>query len=137
MKMKYAIYAAIAVIAFLGFRYLGTEEQSAPTEGAAMISVTVPELVASEKLGERLFNGNCAACHGKNAAGIEGTAPPLIHRIYEPGHHGDEAFQIAAKRGVRAHHWKFGNMPPVDGISRDDVAKIIKYVRAVQRANGI
>jgi hypothetical protein len=38
---------------------------------------------------------------------------------------------------VRAHHWRFGNMPPVDGVNRAEVEKIVAYVRALQRANGI
>jgi len=38
---------------------------------------------------------------------------------------------------VRAHHWKFGNMPPVEGIHDEDVIKIIAFVRAVQKENGI
>jgi hypothetical protein len=38
---------------------------------------------------------------------------------------------------VRAHHWNFGSMPPVSGVSDDDVATITAFVREVQRANGI
>jgi hypothetical protein len=57
--------------------------------------------------------------------------------IYEPGHHGDESFQRAAAQGVRAHHWRFGNMPPVEGVTRSDVKMIISYVRDLQRATGI
>jgi hypothetical protein len=39
--------------------------------------------------------------------------------------------------GVQAHHWRFGNMPPVEGITRAEVATIITYIRELQRANGI
>ena len=39
--------------------------------------------------------------------------------------------------GVRQHHWSFGNMPAVKDVSSDQVGKIIAFVRAVQRANGI
>jgi len=66
-----------------------------------------------------------------------GVAPPLVHKIYEPNHHGDMAFLMAARNGVRAHHWKFGNMPPVEGITDAEVITIVAYVRALQRANGI
>ena len=79
----------------------------------------------------------CAACHGANAAGQNGVAPPLVHKIYEPSHHGDAAFLLAAKQGVRAHHWKFGNMPPVEGVTPGDVKMVVAYVRELQRANGI
>ena len=88
-------------------------------------------------IGKRAFDAKCASCHGANAAGQNGVAPPLVHKIYEPGHHSDEAFQRAAKSGVRAHHWQFGNMPPVSGLTRGDVQHIALYVRELQRANGI
>ena len=87
--------------------------------------------------GEALFRDNCASCHGDNAAGREGIGPPLVHRIYEPGHHGDGAFLLAVRQGVRAHHWPFGNMPPVAGVGDKDVESITAYVRKLQTANGI
>ena len=83
------------------------------------------------------FEAKCAACHGVNAAGQDGVAPPLVHKVYEPSHHGDESFQRAASLGVRAHHWPFGNMPAVEGLTRGDVKMIIAYIRELQRANGI
>jgi len=60
-----------------------------------------------------------------------------VHKIYEPGHHGDISFQRAAEFGVKAHHWRFGDMPPVPGISADQVSLLVRYVRELQRANGI
>ena len=86
--------------------------------------------------GARLFAANCAVCHGENATGTA-TGPPLLHRIYEPGHHPDASFRRAVEHGVMSHHWRFGHMPPVPGLSRQDIARIIAYVRELQRANGI
>lgn len=86
--------------------------------------------------GEALFNQRCAVCHGRNATG-SAQGPPLVHRIYEPGHHSDMSFLLAVRRGVRAHHWRFGNMAPVPGLSEADVREIVRYVRALQRAKGI
>ena len=107
-------------------------------EGAAIVSVSLPENVSSDaEMGKRAFESVCAACHGQNAAGRNGIAPPLVHRIYEPSHHADEAFQRAVQNGVRAHHWNFGNMPPIEGLTRADVQYITRYVRELQRANGI
>ena len=62
---------------------------------------------------------------------------PLLHKVYEPGHHPDQLFQRAVSHGVMSHDWQFGNMPPVPGLSQKDVAKIIAFVRELQRANGI
>lgn len=107
-------------------------------EGGALVEVILPDMLSQNaQIGKRAFDAKCAACHGANAAGQDGTAPPLIHKTYEPNHHGDESFQRAAALGVNAHHWTFGNMPPLKGLTRGDVAMIITYVRELQRANGI
>ncbi len=86
--------------------------------------------------GERLFADNCARCHGALARGTE-VGPPLVHVIYEPSHHADFAFQRAAQAGVVAHHWRFGDMPPVPGVTSADVERITAYVRWLQRKAGI
>ena len=106
--------------------------------GDALVAVTMPlAFTPKEQMGAKAFEENCAACHGANAAGRDGIGPPLVHIIYEPSHHGDQSFHLAAMNGVRAHHWPFGNMPPVEGVTTSDVESIVAYVRALQRANGI
>ena len=107
--------------------------------GAPMAQVVVPTGFSSQaRQGETYFNAVCSACHGANAAGQDGIAPPLVHRIYEPSHHGDAAFVQAARNGVQAHHWRFGDMPPIEQRLADgELAAIIAYVRELQRANGI
>lgn len=116
-----------------------TTDASSTPNAALMVDVKVPaELSAEAGQGEIYFNATCASCHGANAAGQDGVGPPLVHRIYEPSHHGDMAFVLAARNGVRAHHWKFGNMPPVEQRLTDaELSAIIAYVRELQRANGI
>ena len=105
---------------------------------APMVEVVIPaSFTETEAAGERSFIALCAACHGKNAAGRDGMAPPLVHPIYRPAHHADEAFQIAVRHGVRAHHWRFGDMPRIEGVDRAEVESIIAYIRALQRANQI
>jgi len=107
-------------------------------DNSAIVSIELPdELSKAAQIGKLAFQSNCLACHGENAVGQKGVAPPLIHKIYEPSHHGDESFQRAVAVGVRAHHWKFGNMPAVEGLTRGDVKAIIAYVRELQEANGI
>lgn len=101
-------------------------------------TVVVPEtLSAPGYFGQMAFEKSCASCHGKNGAGGTGEGPPLIHPIYEPGHHPDAAFLRAAMTGVRSHHWNFGDMPPVEGIDEQTVGLIATYIRELQRANGI
>jgi cytochrome c len=107
-------------------------------ENGVLANVLVPETLSQNaKIGQLGYEAKCAACHGANAAGQDGVAPPLVHMIYELSHHGDEAFQRAAELGVQGHHWPFGNMPAVEGVTRGDVTMIIAYIRELQRANGI
>ncbi len=113
-------------------------DTSALAEGAPIADVTLPtELSANALIGKRAFEAKCAACHGANAAGQNGVAPPLVHKTYEPSHHSDMAFVLAAKNGVRAHHWNFGNMPAVEGLTDGDVKMIARYIRELQVENGI
>lgn len=130
------IVLAVIVVAAGAYFLLNKGTQTGGS-GPPLVQVTVPTLTARAQQGEQLFNANCAKCHGINAAGQDGVAPPLVHKIYEPNHHADISFQRAARFGVRAHHWPFGNMPPVSNVSAKDVTKIIAYVRELQRANGI
>ena len=105
----------------------GLESQSATSE-------TTRDAMAEK--GEELFNANCSACHGLEAVGTN-LGPTLIHRVYHPGHHPDASIHNAVKVGVRQHHWTFGNMAPVGGLSEPDVDNIICYIRGLQRENGI
>jgi mono/diheme cytochrome c family protein len=94
---------------------------------------TVPaELVE----GERRYDESCRSCHGPLGIGTD-AGPPLVHRIYEPSHHSDAAFRLAVTAGVRAHHWSFGNMPPVPGMDSTRIAEVTAYVRWLQRTAGI
>ncbi len=86
--------------------------------------------------GARLFDEHCGACHGRAASGTD-RGPPLVHAFYAPGHHADAAFHLAVARGVRAHHWRFGDMAPIPGLPGSDVERIVGYVRWLQREAGI
>lgn len=108
-----------------------------PGSGPPIARVAVPALSEDELGGLRAYNQYCADCHGENAAGQESVAPPLVDKIYAPGHHANAAFALAARTGVRAHHWNFGDMPPVAGVSEPEIAQIVDYLRALQVANGI
>lgn len=99
--------------------------------------IVLPDnLSAMAAAGQAPFEKNCSACHGSYGQGTD-QGPPLIHNIYNPGHHGDQAFYLAARRGVRAHHWGFGNMPRLAPIAPEVMQSIVVFVREVQRANGI
>ena len=132
--MKYVVLAVLALgLGVVGWRLLAP----APTDSSgAARRVVAPQLTAAAELGKEAYDANCARCHGENAAGT-GNGPPLVHDYYNPGHHADGAFHVAVARGVRQHHWNFGNMPPQSHVSEQQTRMIIRYVRELQEANGI
>ena len=91
-----------------------------------------PQLVSA---GSNLYETNCASCHGSDLRGTD-EGPSHLSKVYEPNHHGDGAFQLAVMNGSPQHHWNFGNMPPVTGLSEDDIEAIIAFVRENQRIEG-
>ena len=100
------------------------------------VDVKVGALSASAQKGQVAFNNTCAACHGNNGEGsLKG--PPLIHALYNPGHHSNQSFYSAVRNGVQQHHWPYGNMPAQEGVGFSDMAAIVKFVREVQQQNGI
>lgn len=119
-------------------RSMEPPDLSGIADGAPIVDVILPETLSeSAQIGKRVFENSCAVCHGTNAAGQNGVAPPLVHITYEPNHHSDLAFVMAAKNGVQSHHWAFGNMPPIQGLTDGDVKLIARYIRELQEANGI
>ncbi len=113
-----------------------TSHDGHQTNVSAPIAVSTESMPNDLAKGETLFNNNCARCHGAQGSGTN-QGPPLVHKIYEPNHHADFAFQRAAAQGVRAHHWKFGDMPKIEGVTPDDVKEIIRYIRWLQQQAGI
>lgn len=85
--------------------------------------------------GDVLYQANCAECHGSDLRGTD-KGPSHLSIVYEPNHHGDGSFALAAINGVRQHHWPFGDMDPVPGLDEADMERIIAYVRENQRLHG-
>lgn len=86
--------------------------------------------------GRGLYAARCASCHGADPKGTD-RGPSHLSKVYEPSHHADFAFRAAVADGVRAHHWRFGDMPRVEGLSDADVSAIIAYVRDEQQRRGL
>jgi hypothetical protein len=57
--------------------------------------------------------------------------------IYRRADHADITFYMAVNDGVAPRHWRFGRMPPVEGLTPADVGHIVAYVRQEQRTAGI
>ncbi len=143
MKKTSILAAVLIIVGFAFIAWQKTDQGWQNKSDAGMGNTTLAEVLLpstlsdSAQIGKRAFEAKCVVCHGVNAAGQVGVAPPLVHKIYEPSHHGDESLQRAVSLGVRAHHWRFGNMPAVEGLTRGDVAMVAIYIRELQRANGI
>ena len=137
---KLFVYTVVATSVLLSIIGCGGESEPgrATTESKSAEQVPAAGAVLSEtaRAGEDLFKASCSVCHGVGAAGTN-QGPPLIDRIYHPGHHPDFSIRNAVRQGVKQHHWAFGDMAPVAGVSSDDVENIICYVRELQRADGI
>ena len=141
--MKAAVFIVVVIaLGAVGYWLVfdGSDNSSQSGSGAttALVDIVVADTLSpNAQIGKTAFESKCAGCHRVNAVGQDGVAPPIVHVIYEPSHHGDKSFQRAIAVGVRGHHWPFGDMPPVEGLTRGDAAMIISYVRELQRFNGI
>lgn len=134
MRMK--IIAAVLLAAALAGYYYQNSGQGSMISTPRTGPVVIPEVTGQAIIGKRVFDVKCSVCHGKNAAGTE-NGPSFINKIYRPGHHGDEAFQRAPVYGAKSHHWNFGDMPPLTGVTRGDIKNLLVYIRELQQANGI
>ena len=103
--------------------------------GSSTVSDQRPPDVSLLARGGEVFATSCAECHGTDLRGTD-RGPSFLSSVYEPDHHADIAFLLAAQRGVGQHHWRFGDMPPVDGVSEADIAAVVAFVRDTQSTEG-
>ena len=123
-------YLLLGVIVALVLAACGSSTDG--DQGGTGIRPQDPPLVS---LGADLFQASCAGCHGTDVRGTE-NGPSLLSQVYEPNHHADISFLLAVERGSPAHHWRFGDMPAIDGLGQDDVEAIVAFVRETQRIEG-
>lgn len=86
-------------------------------------------------LGAEVYANSCASCHGAELQGTD-DGPSQLSIVYEPNHHTDDSYRSAIANGVREHHWPFGDMPPVEGLSEEEVEAVIGFVRSEQERQG-
>ncbi len=82
--------------------------------------------------GQILYAKYCSSCHGAELHGSD-KGPPLIHPFYKPSHHGNKSFYRAALQGVRQHHWEFGDMPAVAGMTPKKMDSVVPFIRYFQQ----
>lgn len=130
MYMKIAKNILVGFL-FFTFCLIFTTPIYADRQGASS-----PKVPFKYALGMKKYQENCSSCHGK---WIEGTkkGPPLLHGFYKPSHHNDRTFYRAALKGVFQHHWNFGPMPKIEGITVKDMDKIVPFLRWLQQEKGL
>jgi mono/diheme cytochrome c family protein len=136
LKAKWMLFGgAMAILLALGILWFtgGLRSQSQTSGTSPSTRKPVPEVFVA---GESLYNAHCARCHGLSAVGTD-QGPSLLSAVYAPSHHSDVSFFLAVKQGVPAHHWQFGNMPPIPQVTQDEVTEIILYVRWLQEQAGV
>ncbi len=131
MALEYRVGILAALIIAGG---IATAAISHAHEGHDLgIKVQIPLILTPvEKAGKEVYDAKCAACHGKK---MEGThkGPSLIP--YDRAHHPDGYIARAIRYGSKQHHWNFGDMAPVEGITEEEIGNIITYVREIQAFN--
>ena len=96
---------------------------------------TTPATANGSGQGAEVYASSCASCHGADLRGTE-KGPSQLSIVYEPNHHGDDSYRSAIANGAPQHHWPFGDMPRVEGLSDDDVEAVIAYIRSEQQRQG-
>lgn len=89
----------------------------------------------AEARGAEVYESSCASCHGADLRGTD-EGPSHLSIVYEPGHHTDDSFRSAIANGAQQHHWTFGDMKPVEGLSETDIEDVIAFVRSEQQRQG-
>jgi mono/diheme cytochrome c family protein len=85
--------------------------------------------------GAALYESNCASCHGADLRGTD-KGPSHLSIVYEPNHHGDDAFRSAVVIGAQQHHWNFGDMAAIPRLDDAHIDAIIDFVRSEQERQG-
>lgn len=124
------------VITLPGLVYMALLLCSTGAHGNQAPRVEEPRVPFQFAYGKKKYQDMCSRCHGDWGEG-SGQGPPLMHRFYKPSRSNDNAFYRAAIYGVRGHHWNFGDMPPVPGITKPDLDVIVPFLRWLQKENGI
>ncbi len=129
LRSTNATRAIVLSIAVVAAALLVACASSPPTASAGASKPT------DNATGSAIYAERCASCHGVDLRGTD-KGPPHLSKVYEPGHHSDASFRSAILKGARRHHFDFGDMPPVVGLTDQEVTAVIAYIRETQQREG-
>lgn len=88
---------------------------------AGIAAACAPDDADPIALGETIYAGNCATCHGADGTGEPGVYPPLEGNEFVLGEPGPVIELVLSGRG---------GMPPFGGdLSDREVAAVLSYIR--------
>lgn len=134
MRMKSTIFILTNLLMFFSFNLMA-EQKLASDEKASIINREVNPLEYSR--GQRLFQLNCAVCHGKQGEGApnwrmpdengKSPAPPL-NGTGHTWHHSTSALVNVIKKGTGKIG---GNMPAwKDKLTNSEIRLILTWIKA-------
>ncbi len=110
-------------------------------EGSAVLAIdaeadakpAIPERSMEERLslGKTQYETNCAACHMKDGAGVQGAFPPLVKSDYLKNR-ADKGIGIilhGLSGPIMVNGKEFNGVMPAMQLNDDEVANILTYVR--------
>jgi len=133
---RFMVIGVVIGLMALGLSVLPINQTAMAEEVEAADKGKKPSVPFHLGRGMNTFQEKCAACHGMWAHGTD-KGPPLLHKFYKPSHHADFSFERAMRLGVRAHHWGFGNMPAVEGITEQEIKQVVAFIRWWQQENKV
>jgi mono/diheme cytochrome c family protein len=95
-----------------------------------------PSVAGDVDSGAVLYDRNCAGCHGADGTGAA-DGPGLLYEQYALPGFDDQALVSAIVQGAPEEAWEYGAMPRIRGLSDQDLADLVAFVRALQGEAGL
>lgn len=145
MKLLLKIIGALAVVLVLALGFLFFKfDQLAKVNYTQQVEINIKDSIASAdiELGKRIYTirNGCIDCHGENLAGAKIMDDPAMGSIfganitpYTLNSWSDDEIARAIRYGVHKSGQSLKFMPSFDfeGLSKEDIAAVIKYIRSV------
>lgn len=111
-----------------------TEAAASAAPAASTQASAAAQNVASVSNGEKVYNQNCASCHGANGQGVQGSFPPLVGNPTVTGYdiHLIHIVKYGLNGKIKVGGVDYNGMMPawVQSLSNADIAAVLTYIRS-------